>query len=98
MYYGHLSHEAEKVHIAVRDFERPFYYKVNHENGIEKCKYAPFEKNTEYSQEHAALVRPYETERDIEHVCVGKNPFTRNFIYPRIFIIAAHGQGIELLA
>jgi len=98
VYYGHLSHEAEKVHIAVRDFERPFYYKVNHENGIEKCKYAPFEKNTEYSQEHAALVRPYETERDIEHVCVGKNPFTRNFIYPRIFIIAAHGQGIELLA
>ena len=62
---------------------------VNNENGIEKCKYTAFEKNNEFQSDNHA--KPYETERDIEHVCVGKNPFTRNFIYPRMFIISENG-------
>lgn len=97
VYYGHLSEQSEKVHLAIRDFERPFFYKINDQNGLEKCKYTPFEKNNEYLHDHSNT-KPFETERDIEHICIGKNPFTRNFIYPRMFIISPNGQGIELLA
>lgn len=34
VYYGHLSQDSERVHLAVRDFERPFYYRVNGENSL----------------------------------------------------------------
>jgi len=39
----------------------------------------------------------FDPERDIELIAMGKNPFTKHFIYPRIFIMNPAGDGVELL-
>jgi len=40
VFYGHVSHDHDRVHIITRDFERPYSYKINHCNQCEKHKYS----------------------------------------------------------
>jgi len=39
VYYGHISDNSERVHLACRDSERGFCYKINHLNRLEKYNY-----------------------------------------------------------
>lgn len=36
VYQGHISENTKNVHIATRDCERPFIYKLNYLNKLEK--------------------------------------------------------------
>jgi hypothetical protein len=42
VYYGHISDNRENVHVACRDSERPFCYRLNHLNKLEKHNYEAF--------------------------------------------------------
>ena len=96
VYYGCLSDIKENVHLLVRDSERPYYYKINHLNKLEKHNYEKYQEMDDWKlTDH---MKPFEPERDIEQVGVNRNPYSRSFIYPRMFIISANGEGLELLA
>ena len=95
VYYGHISDTEGDVHLAARDSERPFYYKINHLNKLEKHVFEHFVDSDDWKP--ADPLRPFEPERDIEHVGIHRNPFTRSYVYPRMFIISPNGEGLELL-
>jgi hypothetical protein len=96
VYYGRICDEKENVHLAVRDSERAFFYKVNHLNKLEKHAYDKFQENEDWKP--SADNKGYEPERDIERIGVQRNPYIRSFIFPRIFVISPNGEGIELLS
>ena len=96
VYYGHISDNKEDVHLAIRDSERPFYYKVNYLNKLEKHGYENFVESDDWKPNE--IFEPFEPERDVENIGIHRNPFARSFIYPRMFIISPNGEGIELLS
>ena len=96
VFYGHVSHDHDKVHIITRDFDKPYSYKINHCNKCEKYKYNDWVKNTDWDTRQPPL--NFEPEREIETIGMSKNPFMKYFLYPRIFIIDPKGDGVELLS
>jgi len=96
VYYGNISDIQENVHITTRDFDKPFSYKINSINKLEKITYDAWEKDDQF--EPGAFYKEFEPERDIERINCQRNPYIRSFIYPRMFVINPQGQGFELLA
>jgi len=45
VYYGNISDVQEDVHIITRDFDKPFCYKINSINKLEKLNYEDWEKD-----------------------------------------------------
>lgn len=96
VFQGHISDRADEVHLATRDSERPFLYRINGQSKLEKRAYAGFEENDDWrpvDQSKGA----FDGEPDIEPVGTHRNPFSRSFLYPRMFIINPNGEGLELL-
>ena len=54
-------------------------------------------KNTDWEHKQNAS-HNFEEAREIEIVGMSKNPFTKYFIYPRMFILNPEGDGCELLS
>lgn len=96
VYYGRISHVYEESHITIQDYEKPFRYILNHDNTLRKAKVLNWEKNTDWENNYAS--HNFDPDRDIENIGQDKNPFTKYFIFPRIFIINEQGDGIELLS
>jgi hypothetical protein len=60
-------------------------------------------KNEKWSKNFDWVNKPnsshnFDEAREIEIVGMNKNPFTKYFIYPRMFIINPQGDGCELLS
>lgn len=96
VFYGNISEVQENVHIITRDFDKPFSYKINSVNKLEKLTYEPWEKDNQFDDN--AYFKEFEPERDIERINCQRNPYIRSFIYPRMFVISPQGSGFELLA
>mmetsp|Transcript_39737 Transcript_39737/g.60906 ORF Transcript_39737/g.60906 Transcript_39737/m.60906 type:complete len:214 (-) Transcript_39737:2048-2689(-) len=96
VYYGCISADPSKVHISCRDSERAFYYLVNSSFRIEKRQYLNYEENTDWKP--IENKQDFEADRDIEYVGVGRNPYQRSFVFPRMFIIDPSGNALELLS
>ena len=96
VYYGNLSADSSNVHIAARDSERAFYYKINNMFKLEKKQYTLFEENSDWKPIENR--QDFEADRDIEYIGVNRNPYTRSFLFPRLFIISPSGNALELLS
>lgn len=62
---------------------------------MEKKAYAAFEENDDWRPVDQS--KAYDGDQDIEPVGTHRNPFSRSFLYPRMFIINPNGEGLELL-
>ena len=95
MYYGHLSHNSDKVHILCSDYDKPYQYLLKNDNCLEKLKHEEWERDNQWDTKFPQY--NFEPEKDIETIGLSKNPFTKYFIYPRMFILNPDGDGVELL-
>jgi hypothetical protein len=96
VYYGTISDVYENVHIACRDCERPFAYRIKHDNKLEKTTYEAWEENTDWKEGRG--YKEFDADRDIERINNQRNPYIRSFIFPRVFVINPNGEGLELLS
>ena len=79
----------------MRDSEKPFYYMINGQNKLEKRNYDKFERNDDWVP--LDLGQSFEGNPDVEPINIGRNPFARSFLFPRMFIVSPNGEGLELL-
>ena len=96
VYYGCICDDLEKVHLTIRDCDKPFIYRVLHNSKLLKYQNLDWEASEDYVIREDTR-QTFEADRDIEKIGIHKNPFTRSFIFPRIFIINPNGEGMELL-
>ena len=95
VYYGKVTDDPNASYVQVRDSEKPYMYRVSGQNKLEKKIYANFEENKDWQP--TQIHKDFEDNLDIEPIGNHRNPFTRSFIYPRLFIINPLGDGVELL-
>jgi hypothetical protein len=97
VYYGCLTDDPQSIHLTARDSDKPFCYRVIHNSKLVKLENKDFENNEDYLIKEDKK-NAFEADRDIEKIGIHKNPFTRSFIFPRIFIINPTGEGMEILS
>lgn len=91
-----MTGKETDLNIAVKDFDRPFLYKILGQHTLKKEKLDNWVRNTDFDTRQPPL--QFEPERDIEYTGMCKNPYIKYFIYPRIFILNPDGDGVELLS
>jgi hypothetical protein len=97
VYYGCLTDDPESIHLTVRDCDKPFCYRILHNSKLLKLENRDLEINEDYVVKEDKK-NAFEADRDIEKIGIHKNPYTRSFIFPRIFIINPTGEGMEILS
>lgn len=96
VYYGHISEDSTLNHIAIKCHDRPYIYKVDDNHSLIKQRVENWTKNNDY-ENHQELATDFEPEREIEVIGMNRNPYIKNFIYPRMFILNPEGDGVEIL-
>lgn len=94
VFSGKICEDPEQIHLSVRDSDRPFTYSINGYNKLEKRSYDEFEKNEDW--------QPFDLQREqdaeIENINNARNPYTKFFNFPRMFIVQPDSSGLELLS
>jgi hypothetical protein len=94
VFAGRICEDSEQNHLSVRDSDRPFIYSITGDNRLEKRAYEAFERNDDW--------QPYDLQREydpeIEPINNSRNPHTKYFSFPRLFVIQPDSSGLELLS
>ena len=96
VYYGRICDEPSKVHITCKDSESPFIYRLDGNLKLHKLTDPEFEPNSDWAPTDQR--QDFELERDIEYIGQGRNPYSRSYIFPRMFIVNPSGDAMELLS
>jgi hypothetical protein len=96
VYYGSMNANEDEINISVKDFDRPFIYKLFGKQILRKEKLENWVRNTDFDTRQPPM--QFEPERDIESIGMCKNPYIKNFLFPRIFVLNPEGDGVELLS
>lgn len=96
VYYGSIQADSDCSWLQTRDSDKPWIYRMYVDGRLEKKNYPKFEKNDDWAP--ASIGAPVENQPEIELINNTRNPFSKAFIFPKMFIISPDGHGVELLS